>query len=111
MSEKLVVLCTPFGRYWHWIIEESGGNDVRWKYFSEATSHLWQRYLKRPNLNTLVVKVLSNVPYTRAMNLVAHSRMTVIPLRDSQVPCGHVTLVSGMLLKKPLIATHGVQAR
>ncbi len=263
MAEKLVVLCTPFADGWRWIIEDSGGDDVRWRYFSDAKKHPWLRYLKRPNFNTLIagmraafyakrhnarllvtigprigfwcgffswlfaskvehfsfsfnfaelpqgwkkkmfslgfqqitglrvhsnmektlyrdyfgipeerievrlwsmnipetspdlpvldtpyvsavggnardyatllgaarvlpgvpmvwvvrpeniaglelplhVHVLSNVPYARAMNVVANSRLTVVPLRDSQVPCGHVTLVSGMLLKKAIVAT------
>jgi glycosyltransferase involved in cell wall biosynthesis len=264
MDQKLVVLCTPFGANWHWIIEEVGGKDVRWKYFSDDRKYSWQRYLKRPNFNTVIaslravlyakrcnarllitidprmgfwcgffcrlvaaridhfafsfnfvelprgwkrrlfsfgfqqirgfrvhstmervlyseyfgipaerievllwsvkipevsadspvldepyvsavggnardygtllgaakilraipmvwvvrpeniaglelpphVHVLTNIPYNRAMNVMAHSRLTVVPLRDSQVPCGHVTLVSGMLLKKPLVATN-----
>jgi glycosyltransferase involved in cell wall biosynthesis len=52
------------------------------------------------------VIVLRNIPYPHAMNVVAHSRLTVVPLKDSKVPCGHVTLVSGMLLKKPVVATN-----
>jgi glycosyltransferase involved in cell wall biosynthesis len=52
------------------------------------------------------ILVLHNIPYSNAMNVVAHSRLTVVPLRDSNVPCGHVTLVSGMLLKKPVVATN-----
>ncbi len=52
------------------------------------------------------VRTLDNVPYSQAMNVVAHSRMTVVPLKGSQVPCGHVTLVSGMLLKKAVVATN-----
>jgi len=264
MREKLVVLCTPFGSDWHWIIEELGGEDVRWKYFSDNKKHFWQRYRFLPNLNTPVaairaviyakrknarllitidprlafwcgffcrvlfikidhfsfsfnfaelpkqwkqrlfsfgfqqlkglrvhsqmekllyseyfgialdrievrlwsvnipevspdppvldepyvsavggnardygtllaaarmlstvpmvwvvrpenitgldlpahVHVLSNIPYPRAMNVVANSRLTVVPLRDAQVPCGHVTLVSGMFLKTPIVATN-----
>lgn len=51
------------------------------------------------------VRVLSNIPYPKAMNVVQHSRLTVVPLKGSQVPCGHVTLVSGMLLKKAIVAT------
>lgn len=264
MSDKLVVLCTPFGSDWHSIIEELGGEDVCWKYFSDNKKHFWQRYLRRPNLNTPLaalraviyakrrnarllvtigprlgfwcgffcrilfitidhfsfsfnfaelphgrkrwlfsfgfqqikglrvhsqmekglyseyfgiapdrievrlwsvnipevspdppvldqpyvsavggnardyrtllaaaqmlgtvpmvwvvrpenitgltlpphVHVLSNIPYPLAMNVVANSRLTVVPLRDSQVPCGHVTLVSGMFLKTPIVATN-----
>ena len=51
------------------------------------------------------VLVLCNISYPRAMNVVAHSRMTVVPLRDSKVSCGHVTLVSGMLLRRAVVAT------
>jgi len=52
------------------------------------------------------VLVLRNIPYPHAMNVVAHSRLTVVPLKDSKVPCGHVTLVSGMLLKRAVVATN-----
>jgi glycosyltransferase involved in cell wall biosynthesis len=52
------------------------------------------------------VHVLRNISYPHAMNIVAHSRLTVVPLKDSKVPCGHVTLVSGMLLKRPVVATN-----
>jgi glycosyltransferase involved in cell wall biosynthesis len=52
------------------------------------------------------VHVLRNISYPHAMNVVAHSRLTVVPLKDSRVPCGHVTLVSGMLLRKAVVATN-----
>jgi glycosyltransferase involved in cell wall biosynthesis len=52
------------------------------------------------------IHTLRNIPYPHAMNVVANSRLTVVPLRDSKVPCGHVTLVSGMLLKKAVVATN-----
>jgi hypothetical protein len=264
MSDKLVVLYTPFASDWHSLIEEEGGPEVCWKYFSDAKRRFWQSFLKRPNLNTAIegmravlyakrhnarllvtigprlsfwcglfcrlfrttvdhyafafnfaelptgwkrkifgfgfrqlkslrvasqtekslysdyfnipkdlievrlwgmnipevstdppilnepyvsavggnardyltllgaarllsgvpmvwvvrpenvvglelpphVLVLRNIPYPHAMNVVAHSRLTVVPLKDSKVPCGHVTLVSGMLLKKPVVATN-----
>ena len=50
--------------------------------------------------------VLRNIPYPHAMNVLANSELTVVPLKDSKVPCGHVTLVSGMLLKKAVVATN-----
>jgi glycosyltransferase involved in cell wall biosynthesis len=264
VSDKLVVLYTPFASDWHSLLEELGGRDVRWKYFSDQKRHFWQSFLKRPNFNTAIagmravlyakrhnarllvtigprfsfwcgvfcrlfqvpvdhyafafnfvelptgwkkkifsfgfrqlkslrvasqvekslygshfgipesrievhlwgmnipevsadppilnqpyvsavggnardyvtllgaarllstvpmvwvvrpeniagldlpphVHVLSNIPYPQAMNVVAHSRLTVVPLKDSTVPCGHVTLVSGMLLKKAVVATN-----
>jgi hypothetical protein len=52
------------------------------------------------------VLVLRNIPGPHAMNVVAHSRLMVVPLKDSRVPCGHVTLVAGMLLKKAVVATN-----
>jgi glycosyltransferase involved in cell wall biosynthesis len=264
MSEKLVVLYTPFGSDWHSLLEEVGSKEVRWKYFSDHERHFWQCILKRPNFNTAIaglhavlyakrhnarllvtigprfsfwcgffcrllritvdhvalafnfsdlpigwkkrlfgfgfqqlkslrvasqmekslyssyfgipeqlievrlwgmnipnvsagppvldqpyvssvggnardyvtlleaarilceipmvwvvrpenvaglelpphVHVLRNIPYPHAMNVVANSRLTVVSLRDSKVPCGHVTLVSGMLLKKAVVATN-----
>jgi glycosyltransferase involved in cell wall biosynthesis len=264
MSDKLVVLYTPFGRDWHSLIEEEGGGEVRWKYFTDDKRYFWQAFLKRPNFNTAIegmravlyvkrhrarllvtigprlsfwcglfcrlfrttvdhyafafnfaelptgwkkktftfgfrhlkslrvasqtekslysdyfgipedlidvrlwgmnvpevsadppilnqpyvsavggnardyvtllgaarlldtvpmvwvvrpenvaglelpphVTVLRNIPYPHAMNVVANSQLTVVPLKDSKVPCGHVTLVSGMLLKKAVVATN-----
>jgi glycosyltransferase involved in cell wall biosynthesis len=264
MSEKLVVIYTPFASDWHSLIEEQGGSQISCKYFTDQKKRFWQRFLKRPNLNTAIeglravlyarkhharllvtigprlsfwcglfcrllrikvdhyafafnfadlpggwkrklfgfgfrqlkslrvasqtekslyssyfgipegrievrlwgmnipdvsadppvlnepyvsavggnardyqtllgaarllgtvpmvwvvrpenvagldlpphVHVLRNIPYPHAMNVVANSRLTVVPLKDSKVPCGHVTLVSGMLLKKPVVATN-----
>jgi glycosyltransferase involved in cell wall biosynthesis len=264
MSDKLVVLYTPFPSGWHSLLEELGGKEVRWKYFSDQKRRFWQCVVKRPNFNTAIsalravlyakrhnarllvtigprlsfwcgffcrlfritvdhvafafnfselptgwkrkifgfgfrqlkslrvasqiekslyssyfgvpehliearlwgmnvpdvsadppvlnqpyvssvggnardyvtlleaarilcdvpmvwvvrpenvaglelpphVHVLRNIPYPHAMNVVANSQLTVVPLRDSKVPCGHVTLVSGMLLKRAIVATN-----
>jgi len=264
MSHKLVVLYTPFASDWHSLIEELAGTEVRCKYFNDQKRHLWQGFLKRPNLNTAIqgmraalyakrhnaqllvtigprysfwcglfcrwfritvdhfafafnfaelptgwkkeifsfgfrqlkslrvaskiekslysgyfgipehlievrlwginipqvsadppilnqpyvsavggsardyvtllgaaqllctipmvwvvrpeniaglelpphVHVLRNISYPHAMNVVANSRLTVVPLKDSKVSCGHVTLVSGMLLKRAVVATN-----
>src|SRR5271166_949605 len=54
------------------------------------------------------VHVLQNIPYPKAMNVVKNSRLTVVPLKGSQVPCGHVTLISAMLLEKAIVATDSV---
>lgn len=263
MSSKLVVLYSPFGSKWRWIIEQLASDDVHCKYFSDKAEHFWQHLLQRPNVNTLLagfqaafyakrhnadllitfdprlsfwcslfcrllrtktdhvtfsfnfaklplgwkqrlfkfafrqltalrvhslvekalysnhfgipedrievclwgmnvpevstappllerpyvsavggnardyqtllgaaqllsdvpmvwvvrpdnifgmeipdhVRVLTNIPLPQAMNVLAHSTLTVVPLRDSQVPCGHVTLVSSMLLRKPIVVT------
>jgi len=51
------------------------------------------------------VEVMSQVPLEQTMNILAHSRMMVLPLRDSTVPCGHVTLVSAMHLGKACVVT------
>lgn len=57
------------------------------------------------------VKVHTNIPLTQAHNILAHSAFMVLPLRDSQVPCGHVTIVSAMFLNKAIVVTNslGVQ--
>jgi glycosyltransferase involved in cell wall biosynthesis len=52
------------------------------------------------------VKVLVNIPKTHAMNILKHSRFMVLPLRGSEVPCGHVTLVAAMHLGKAFIITN-----
>ncbi|HAF00215.1 MAG TPA: hypothetical protein DCO68_12075 [Methylophilaceae bacterium] len=51
------------------------------------------------------VKVYTNIPLTQAHNILMHSRFMALPLRDSEVPCGHVTIVSGMFFKKAIIVT------
>jgi glycosyltransferase involved in cell wall biosynthesis len=51
------------------------------------------------------VRLHFGVPVGRANNIVAHSRFMVLPLAGSEVPCGHVTLVAAMYLRKALIIT------
>ncbi len=52
------------------------------------------------------VKTFTNIPFSHAMNLLKHSRFTVIPLKNTEVPCGHVTLVAAMHLGKTFIITN-----
>jgi hypothetical protein len=52
------------------------------------------------------VKVVCNIPYGEAMNYLQHSQYMVLPLKGAEVPCGHVTIVSAMLLHKAIIATN-----
>jgi glycosyltransferase involved in cell wall biosynthesis len=52
------------------------------------------------------VKVHTHIPLAQAHNILTHSQCMVVPLRDSQVPCGHVTIVSGMFFKKAMIVTN-----
>jgi glycosyltransferase involved in cell wall biosynthesis len=52
------------------------------------------------------VRTHSGIPYARAMNILQHARFMVLPLRGSEVPCGHVTLVAAMHLGKAMIITN-----
>ena len=52
------------------------------------------------------VKVLVNIPKENAMNILKYSRFMVLPLRGSEVPCGHVTLVAAMHLGNGFIITN-----
>ena len=51
------------------------------------------------------VTVKTNIPLAQAMNILAHCRFMVLPLKGNKVPCGHVTIVSAMHLGKAIIAT------
>jgi glycosyltransferase involved in cell wall biosynthesis len=51
------------------------------------------------------VSVRTNLPIGMAMNILMYSRFMVLPLVNSEVPCGHVTLVAAMHLAKALIIT------
>ena len=52
------------------------------------------------------VKVYKNIPFGNAMNLLAFSKATVLPLDRTDAPCGHVTIVAAMYLGVPVIATN-----
>ena len=54
------------------------------------------------------VKVLSNLPIQEVWNVIQHSQFMVLPLQHAEVPCGHVTLVNSLFLKKPVIITASV---
>jgi hypothetical protein len=51
------------------------------------------------------VQLVSGVPLPVAMNIVRHSRFSAVALRDAQVPCGHVTIVSAMHLGRAVACT------
>lgn len=51
------------------------------------------------------VKVYTNIPLAHAHNILAYSDFMVLPLRDAEVPCGHVTIVSAMFFKKAIVVT------
>jgi glycosyltransferase involved in cell wall biosynthesis len=51
------------------------------------------------------VRVYVNLPFDVTMNVLLHSKFTVLPLIDSSVPCGHVTIACAMHLGKAVAAT------
>ena len=53
-----------------------------------------------PNVVTYV-----NLSYPATMNILKYSQFMVLPLLNSNVPCGHVTLVAAMHLAKAFIVT------
>lgn len=54
------------------------------------------------------VEVRTSIPLQQAKNIMAHSQFMVLPLKDSKVPCGHVTAVSAMHMKKAIVCTDSV---
>ncbi len=50
-------------------------------------------------------KVLVDIPVAQYWNIVKFSRFVVIPLRDQETNCGHITMVGSMKLGKPLVTT------
>jgi glycosyltransferase involved in cell wall biosynthesis len=52
------------------------------------------------------VRLHFNLPLGNANNILGFSRFMVLPLAGSDVPCGHVTLVAAMLLKKAMIISN-----
>ncbi len=51
------------------------------------------------------VEVRLDTPVAEATNIIAHCRFMALPLRDAEVPCGHVTMVPAMHLGKAIVAT------
>jgi glycosyltransferase involved in cell wall biosynthesis len=49
--------------------------------------------------------VTYNIPVYAAMTLLAHSKFMVLPLKNAEVPCGHVTLVAAFHLGKATVIT------
>ncbi len=54
------------------------------------------------------VSIYTNLPFGKAMNILLHSRFTVLPLISGDIPCGHVTLVAAMHLGKAIVVTNSV---
>ena len=51
------------------------------------------------------VSVHQNIPLQSVWNIVAHAKVMVLPLRDTEVPCGHSTLIMAMQFRTPSIVT------
>ncbi len=51
------------------------------------------------------VKVMTDIPFGQAMNILAFSKFMVLPLDSADVPCGHITLVNAMHLGKAFAIT------
>lgn len=96
-----------------------GGNARDYRVLVEAARQLPQiRFVLvvRPeSLRGLTVSanvtVRTNLPFGATMNVLLHSRFMVLPLIGSDVPCGHVTLVSAMHLGKAFIITESSGVR
>ncbi len=52
------------------------------------------------------VQVRTRIPRDEAMNIIKFSRFMVLPLAGSEVPCGHVTMVSCMHLARGFVVTN-----
>lgn len=52
------------------------------------------------------VEVMTNIPYADAMAVVKNARIMALPLKRTDAPCGHVTIVSAFYLGTPLVVTH-----
>lgn len=51
------------------------------------------------------VTVFTNMPRPQVHGIIAASRFMVLPLLHTQVPCGHVTLVSAMHLSRAIVSS------
>jgi glycosyltransferase involved in cell wall biosynthesis len=46
-----------------------------------------------------------NITFNESMRILFHSRFMVLPLINSEIPCGHVTIVAAMHLGKAMVVT------
>jgi glycosyltransferase involved in cell wall biosynthesis len=51
------------------------------------------------------VLLLQDIPLKEAMQILAHSRFSVVPLKDASTGAGHITIVSAMQLGIPQVIT------
>jgi glycosyltransferase involved in cell wall biosynthesis len=52
------------------------------------------------------VTKFTDLPLGTTINILKYSRLMVLPLLHSEIPCGHVTLVAAMYLGVPMVVTH-----
>ncbi len=52
------------------------------------------------------VEMHVNIPYARAMQLLQHSELMVLPMNDVNARCGHVTAVAALHLGVPTVSTN-----
>lgn len=50
-------------------------------------------------------RLLTQIPFDHAMNVLRHSRLMVLPLNDAHARCGHVTAVAALHRGIPTVAT------
>ncbi|MGH6780632.1 MAG: glycosyltransferase [Sphingomonadaceae bacterium] len=51
------------------------------------------------------VRLVHNLPLGAFWDVVRHARISVVPLRNGETNCGHITLVGSMLLGRAIVAT------
>ncbi|MES2888578.1 MAG: glycosyltransferase family 4 protein [Pseudomonadota bacterium] len=114
----------------HWAIdtpEIDPSFAVPWpRYYSSAGGEardfktLLQAFEKLPHLKLVIVTrpqalaglrippnvhVFHNLPHAQFWTVVGRSEALIVPLRDSQTPCGNISLVGAMTLSRPLVST------
>jgi glycosyltransferase involved in cell wall biosynthesis len=67
----------------------------------------WHRPVNLPSN----VAVHVNLSFGKTMNVLMLSRFMILPLVNTNVPCGHVTLVSAMYLGKAFVVTDSLGVR
>ncbi len=51
------------------------------------------------------VTVLTNIPKDEAYSVIAHAKLMALPLKNDEIPCGHVTIVVAFFMSVPVIVT------
>lgn len=51
------------------------------------------------------VRTLTNIPFADAMAIIRDARAMVLPLKTTETPCGHVTIVGAFYLGTPVVVT------